>query len=77
MVATPNSQFLKQPEVFLYSVLHGWTFLFFMTIDPLMLRVLHLASKERTRAHGCPHCGACGLMEIAEAERSAGREQRS
>lgn len=29
-----------QWRVFLYSVLHGWSFLFFMTIDPLMLRVL-------------------------------------
>ena len=29
-----------QRPLFLYSILHGWTFLFFMTIDPLMLRVL-------------------------------------
>ncbi|CAE7644984.1 abcC3 [Symbiodinium microadriaticum] len=27
-------------KVFLYSVLHGWTFLFFMTIDPLMLNAV-------------------------------------
>ena len=26
-------------------MLHGWTFLFFMTIDPLMLRVLRLDCK--------------------------------
>lgn len=35
-----------QWRVFLYSVLHGWSFLFFMTIDPLMLRVLLKAVQD-------------------------------
>lgn len=40
-----------QWRVFLYSVLHGWTFLFFMTIDPLMLRVLLNAVQDMSTRH--------------------------
>eukprot|EP00930_Biecheleria_cincta_P035016 TRINITY_DN24126_c0_g1_i1.p1 TRINITY_DN24126_c0_g1~~TRINITY_DN24126_c0_g1_i1.p1 ORF type:complete len:1366 (+),score=195.29 TRINITY_DN24126_c0_g1_i1:71-4168(+) len=35
-----------QWRLFLYSFLHGWTFLFLMTIDPLMLRVLLQAAQH-------------------------------
>lgn len=40
-----------QRRVFLYSVLHGWSFLFFMTIDPLMLRVLLDAVQDMSTKH--------------------------
>lgn len=40
-----------QWRVFLYSLLHGWTFLFFMTIDPLMLRVLLNAVQDMSTRH--------------------------
>lgn len=43
-----------QWRVFLYSVLHGWTFLFFMTIDPLMLRVLLNAVQDGSKEVSFP-----------------------
>ena len=60
-------------QVFLYSVLHGWIFLFFMTVDPLMLRVLQLESTSAQLEKGGPEM--LGMLRLnAVQDRDHGAE---